>query len=238
MSIQSLRSTDASNGHWRDILSSLSHERITLTEIRERNADTLIDDYPFDGQLILYGNLEYEEEYEEDVDPRYRRTVEGSFEFRTQSEMFILRMDTDMPRPDTIIRDLNAMLAQELKIYHNLFVNSECLWDFFNQASEILELTVLIEGREHSLDEAFDFRLDDTEVTLAELEDLHGGEVEGVSIDEIVGSYPVQRAKVVFEYDGSSFIVKYTEGSLSIRNASEEHNEYVIQLFERDVLAR
>ncbi len=238
MSIQSLRSTQADDNHWQDVLRTFSHQRISLSDIREKHVDGMFDGYEFHHQTVYQGQISYVPEYEEDTDPRYRHSVDGTFEFRTGSEMFILRMDSDVPTPDTIISDLNNVFAQELKIYRNLFATTEYLWEFLEEAEYYLDITVLIRGREHSISEAFSSDLDEIELGPEYLEKVHGGEIAGIPLDEIVGHSPIQRAEVMFEHLGGTFVVRYSEGSLSIRNPTEDQSEYIIQIFEHYVLGR
>jgi hypothetical protein len=214
MTVQSLRSTQSPDGRWMEILSSLSDDRITLSSITDHAVEPLVNEYPYTDQHRLTGTIDYEEEYDNDREPLVTRSVQGTFEFRTGSQMFILKMDTDIPTPETIIKDLNAALSQQVRIYRNLFVTPEYLWDFFEQADEILDITVLVDGEEQPYDE-----------------------VEDTAVGEVVGEYPVESARVVYRYNGDAVHVKYANGSLSIRNASDEANEYVIQLFEQYVLS-
>lgn len=197
-----------------EILSSLSHERITLSSISDQSVEPMVGAYPFTEQHILTGTIDYEEEYDDNRDPRVTRTVQGTFEFRTESQMFILKMDTDVPKPETVIQDLNTAFSRQIHIYRNLFVTPEYLWDFFENADEVLDITVLIDGEEQPYDE-----------------------IEDVAVEEVVGDYSIESARVVYRYNRDAVHVNYTNGSLSIRNTQDEANEYVIQLFEKHVLA-
>lgn len=212
MTLQSLRSTQSRDGGWRERLSSLAHDRISLFAIEERRVDPLVSEYPYPEQTILTGQLSYAESYG-DHQQEHSRSVPGEFEFRTESQMFILKMETDMPSPNTIIRDLNSALSDQIQIYRNLFATPRYLWDFITQADEILDITVLIDGREHPYDE-----IDDTPV------------------EDIVGKYPIESARAVFTFNDEPVHLKYADGSISIRNSNANADEYVIQLFEKHVL--
>jgi len=212
MTLQSLRSTQSRDGGWQDRLSSLAHDRVSLLDIEEHSVDSFVEDYPYPRQTILTGELRYQEEFG-DIQQGHGRTVSGEFEFRTGSQMFILKMDTDMPSPNTIIRDLNSALSEQIQIYRNLFATPRNLWDFINQADEILEITVLIEGHELPYDE-----------------------IEDTPVEDVIGNHPIETARVVFIFNGESVHLKYANGSISIRNSDAEADEYVIQLFEKYVL--
>jgi hypothetical protein len=212
MTLQSLRSTQSQDGGWQDRLSSLAHDRVSLLDIEEHSVDSFVENYPYPGQTILTGDLRYQEEFG-DIQQGHRRTVSGEFEFRTESQMFILKMDTDMPSPNTIIRDLNSALSEQIQIYRNLFATPRNLWDFINQAEEILEITVLIDGHELPYDE-----------------------IEDTPVEDVIGNHPIETARVIFTFNGESVHLKYANGSISIRNSDAEADEYVIQLFERYVL--
>jgi hypothetical protein len=212
MTLQSLRSTQSQDGGWQDRLSSLAHDRVSLLGIEEHSVDSFVENYPYPGQTILTGELRYQEEIG-DFQQGHGRTVSGEFEFRTGSQMFILKMDTDMPSPNTIIRDLNSALSEQIQIYRNLFATPRNLWDFIDQADEVLEITVLIDGHEHPYDE-----------------------IEDTPVEDVIGNHPIETARVVFTFSGDPVHLKYANGSISIRNSDAEADEYVIQLFEKYVL--
>ena len=212
MTLQSLRSTKSRDGGWQDRVSSLAHDRISLLNIEEHSVCPLVVNYPYPEQTILTGELRYQDEFG-DFQQGHERIVSGKFEFRTESQMFILKMDTDMPSPNTIIRELNSALSEQIQIYRNLFVTSRYLWDFINQANEILEVTVLIDGHELPYDE-----------------------VEDTPVEDVVGNHPIETARIVFVFNGEPVHLKYANGSISIRNSDAEADEYVIQLFEKHVL--
>lgn len=209
MAQSSLRRTKLPNGtRSRDLLSELSLDNLSVDSVGESTVEALCEEYPFDGQPVYLGQLRYEEEGMWETG----RTLSLEFEIRGQSRLFIFKSEVDFS-VETLIEDINHALADDIRIYHNLTVNRERLWDFLHGADRILDISVLSEGEEKQFDE-----------------------FEEINQSEIVGQYPIEGATVAYQYQDHQIIVRYKNGSINVQSDWAEATEYIIQIFERDVL--
>lgn len=213
MGSSSLRRTRIpSNGQRFRELSDLSTNGFSLSDVDERVVSGLCDGYPFNGQTAYSGVIEYSEE----AMWGSGRDVELEFQFRDQSNLFILDTEVDLPSVETVIQKLNTLSSDDVKIYRSLTVHRERLWDFLNNADKIIDLTLI--GNKG------------TEISLEELDaNLHEPEFE-------IEQYPIESATVVFSYKGERILTRYTDGTLSVHSDVSEATEYLVQLFERDVI--
>jgi hypothetical protein len=208
---------DTSEDSSSEMLSNISGERISISNVYEQSVESVIDEYPFTYQSIITGDITYFEfsEFQDHDDPW---EVEASFQLRTGSKLFILRTRSDLPKPETVIQKLDSVLAPNYHIYHNLFSAPGGLWDFFDAADRILDVTVLVDGDEIPYEEATG-RTDDW------------------------GKHQIERGTAAFDHNGDSAVVRYSRGSLSISQprqsdeSQEQINEYIIQLLEKHVLS-
>ncbi|WP_254809725.1 hypothetical protein [Natronosalvus amylolyticus] len=209
MGSSSLRRTRIpGNGQRFRELSDLSTNGFSLSDVNERKVSGLCDDYPFDGQMAYSGLINYSE----DAMWGGGRDIELEFEFRDQSNLFILDTEVDLPSVESVIQKLNTLSSDDVKIYRSLTVHRERLWNFLNNADKIIELTLIgDQGKEISFEE-----LD-----------------SGLEIEQ----YPIESATVVFSYEGEQILTRYTDGTLSVQSDVSEATEYLVQLFERDVIA-
>ncbi|MFC7028539.1 hypothetical protein ACFQH8_16140 [Halomicroarcula sp. GCM10025710] len=96
-------------------------------------------------------------------------------------------------------------------------MHRERLWDFLHNADKIIEISLIGDQG--------------TEVSFEELRsELHE---TGLEIEQ----YPIESATVVFSYEGEQVLTRYTDGTLSVHSDVPEATEYLVQLFERDVIA-
>ncbi|WP_157884803.1 hypothetical protein [Halorubrum aethiopicum] len=214
MGSSSLRRTRIpGNGQRFRELSDLSTNGFSLSDVDERTVSGLCDEYPFDGQSAYSGVIKYSE----DAMWGGGRDVKLEFEFRDQSNLFILDTEVDLPSVESVIKKLNALSADDVKIYRSLTVHRDRLWNFLNNADKIIELTLISDQG--------------TEISFEELRpEPYDTELE-------IEQYPIESATVVFSYEGEQILTRYTDGTLSVHSDVSEATEYLIQLFERDVIA-
>jgi|AntDeeMinimDraft_5_1070356.scaffolds.fasta_scaffold00990_2 hypothetical protein len=214
MGSSSLRRTRIpGNGQRFRELSDLSTNGFSLSDVDERTVGGLCDGYPFDGQSAYSGLIEYSE----DAMWGGGREIELEFQFRDQSNLFILDAEVDLPSVESVIQRLNSLSSDDVKIYRSLTVHRERLWDFLNNADKIIDLTLIGDQG--------------TEISFEELDsELHEPEFE-------IEQYPIESATVVFSYEGEQILTRYTDGALSVHSDVSEATEYLVQLFERDVIA-
>ena len=214
MGSSSLRRTRIpGNGQRFRKLSDLSTNGFSLSDVDERTVGGLCGEYPFDGQSAYSGVIEYSE----DAMWGSGRNVELEFEFRDQSNLFILDTEVDLPSVESVIQKLNALSSDDVKIYRSLTVHRERLWEFLQNADKIIDLTLIGDQG--------------TEVSFEEL----GSGLNDPKLE--LEQYPIESATVVFSYKGEQILTRYTDGTLSVHSDVSEGREYLVQLFERDVIA-
>lgn len=210
MASSNLRRTDIpGNGQGFENLSEGSSSDFTVTAIEQQPIPARCDQYPFDGQTAYRGVIQYTEQAELGGG----RDIELEFEFRDQSRLFILDSDVDIPSVDAVINRLNALAANDMTIYRSLTVHRHRLWMFLRGADNVIELTLISKQGE--------------ELSLEELDSTARNKIE---------QHPIESATVVFNYEGEEVLTRYTEGALSIHTDTPQARDYIIQLFERDVL--
>lgn len=210
MSKTNLRKMTASTKHLEDSLCGGVQNRISVESIDSYTVEPIVDQYPFNGQKIIKGTLSYEEESTHTSG----RTITIDFEFREESDLFLTKFYTDVSSPDSITTRLAEAAPSQIKVYRNLHVPEDALWDFLMGADRILEITVLDQGEEVQYDE-----------------------VDGVAKEDVIGEYSIEEASVGFTEEDHNIFVRYRDGSLQIETDWERGREYIIQTFEREVIA-
>lgn len=210
MSLTSLRRAKPIESDSIDLFTDLPENNVRLLSIEYQKATPLCEEYPYERQSIYYGELEYDESSNYGHD----RTISIRFKFRLDSNLFILSTEVDFKIGD-LITELNSLSSDRFRIYRGLIPNRQQLWGFFRNSDGLIEMTIINE---------------------------EGKEVEVGTIEESVagisGEYPIESATAIFEFDNQNIVVRYTNGSINIDSKDPEANEYIIQLFERDVISR
>ncbi|MWG34618.1 hypothetical protein [Halomarina oriensis] len=217
MGSSSLRRTKISgNGQRFERLSDTSSSDFSIETAGTRRVTPRCSDYPFGSQIVYRGSIEYEEVAEFGGG----REIQLDFEFREESQLFILESDVDLPSIDSVIKRINSIIPSEVRIYRKLTVHRDRLWNFLRSADSILEVTLLGDQAE--------------EISLAQIHsesDLRESE-----FGYLVEKHPIESATVVFQHEGEQTTARYTDGTLSIHSESPQAREHIIQIFERDVL--
>jgi len=136
------------------------------------------------------------------------------FEYRDGSNLFILELNTDVSSIDRIINTIVDVFPRQFTIYRNLHASEDLLWEFFEQADSIIEIQVLDDGQE---------------VPYQELNEIQP--------TDVIGNYAIERAEVGFVVEDHQIVVRYQQRDLQIKTDWEDGREYILQLFEREVLA-
>lgn len=199
-----------------------STDGLTLYNIGLSPVEILLQDedkYPYPSQEIVKGRFEFEHE-----DYLGKSTAKGTFELRTESQLFILGKEAGSASIDDITarmdEALDAVVDSEVEIHAQLHSNVEDLWGFILNSSWGREIKVLGNAGEIKPVEAL---LDDE---------------DNEQIEDIAGRYPVVEADLVFEVPwGGAVNVLYDNGHLEISTDDPDAHEFVIQLFERDVIS-
>lgn len=208
MAVSSLRRTRPIEDETEDLFADFSENDIRLTSIEIRTATALCDNYQYDGQRILQGNFEYDEPSQYGAD----RTVSIDFEYRSGSNIFILKTEVDF-QISRFIQELNSISPNNFQIYRSLTPTRQHLWDFFRNSDGLVEMTVLTKKGQ--------------EVDMESLDE---------PMEEIAEKYPIESATAIFEFGDQSIVTRYTEGTINIDTDDPKANEYITQLFERDVI--
>ncbi|WP_227380867.1 hypothetical protein [Haladaptatus halobius] len=187
-----------------------SGAQLSIQSLIFEGVEPLVEDYPFSDQQIIRGSFLYDEPSEYTSG----REIDVDFEYRSGSQLFILELDTDVRSLDSVVQSLTEAIPQEFIIYRNLHAPEDALWSFLEHADRILEIDILDEGQEVPYDE-----------------------VEGVPREEVIGNFAIEKAEVGFNVEEHSIMVRYQGGDLQINSDWEYGREYIIQIFEREVLA-
>ncbi len=208
MSVTNLRRSGSLDYEW---LESLEEDGYNNPEIDDVNREftPIIAPYPYPDQVIITGNISYREE----SDYTKGRDISVEFEMRTGSRLLIFEYETDIPSLSPVTEQLLKVTNNSLNIYHNLHAPEDSLWDFLLSSDRVVDITVLDGGREVS------YR-----------------EVEEVPTQDVIGEYSIESASVGFQYEEESILVTYQNGNLQIESDHERAREYIIELFEREVL--
>ncbi len=208
MGVSNLRRADTAKSSLAERLPELSTARLSLQSITSQSVEPLHDDYPF-SQQSYQGTIVYDEPSQ--YTPG--RDIELNFEYRDGSELFILELQTDVESVDQIAQHIADAIPQGFTIYRNLHAPEDALWTFLGQADSIIEIHVLEGGQE-----------------------VPYREIEGVSREAVIGNYTIENAEVGFVVDEHQIVVRYQQGGLQIESDWPDGREYIIQLFEREVL--
>jgi len=219
-----------------------------------------ISEYPYDGQDRYSGTLEFHfTDWQGNS-----RTEDGEYEYRSESGLFLLQLDSGRVDPEDILETLNQQFGNSGKIKDSISVKREALWSFFEEADQYDTLTLTgPEGRfdfttlkqvahRVSHDDIANYNsIEDLELS-AEIQepekvqdvlpllnkvDLHGDieSINDLGVDP--AKYFIERSEVHFEFRDELVSVTYDRGNLRINDdATQLSREYVTQLFEQKVV--
>jgi hypothetical protein len=209
MGVSNLRQSNRVGDNGERIISSLENAQITINSIHDRLSTPLCENYPFEDQTVYSGDLVYHEESEFGGS----RDIECSYQYRTESGLFVLQSEVDLPL-ENVIKKINSVAPDQFHIYHNLSPKRENLWKFISSSDRVIEISFLNEQGEETEAENF----------------------ENLELAEVANKYPIDTATAVYEHNEQQILVRYTSGSLVVDTDNPDANEYIIQLFERDVI--
>lgn len=109
--------------------SSVDLKNTDQTPVRDHSE---VEDYPYDGQDIYSGDLIYNfTDWKGES-----RTEPASFEYRSQSGLFLLTLDSERVDPDEILRTLDDQFGDSDGMKTSISVKRETLWNFFEKADQ------------------------------------------------------------------------------------------------------
>lgn len=209
MGVSNLRQSSRISNNGEELQRYLNSDQLSVRSLEKRVADNICMDYPYQGQSIYSGTLIYDERSEFGR----ARDIEIKYEYRTESGLFILQSDVDFPT-DEVINEINSTSNNSFHVYRTLSPDRESLWDFISNSERVIEVSFL-----HSSEGEID-----------------AAEISGESLPDVAMDLPIESATAVYKHDDQQILVRYTGGSIRIDAPSMEASEYIIQLFERDVL--
>jgi hypothetical protein len=189
---------------------TLNSSDISIKSAEVEHRMTQCDDYPYQNQKIITGVISHLSETRHgDITP-----VDGRYEYRSASGLFLLNSPpAGWPPSEEVFSALNDYLSDHAKIESVGPLDRVSLWEFFASADDIQEITYRGPAGEHSEQE----------------------EVPDISLDELYSTVLIS-ADVSFKNNGEVATVHYDRGHIQIPRVSKELREYVLQLFERDVV--
>lgn len=260
MSTNRLGTGERLNRFWSGRLPNAPNGKVRLEQPDSDSVPDLdeIPEYPYKGQDRFTGEFEF---YYEDWKGN-EQSKKGEYQYRAGSGLFIVDTSADFPTPEDVIEELNQLFQKE--ITESLSVRREALWDFFENASKYDELVILGPAgrfeyrtlrdvasalRDNNIRNPETLTRDQAEEVFSNAEEAQSlipllrdvdipDEIEdpadlGITRDE----YTIERADVAFGFRDDLVGVEYNRGDLRIKDdASSIEEEFVIQLFERDVV--
>ena len=209
MGVSNLRQSNRHANGGERIISSFENSDISIDSIEKKSASPLCNNYPFQDQPVYYGNLIYHERSEFGGS----RDIKCEYQYRTGSGLFALQSEVDTVL-EQVIEKINSVASDEFHIYRNLSPRRGVLWNFISNSNRVIEISFLNEkGQETQADE-----------------------FNNIELAEIASNYPIDTATAVYKHGNKEILVRYTGGSIVVDTDDPEANEYIIQLFERDVI--
>ncbi|WP_222915038.1 hypothetical protein [Natrinema sp. SYSU A 869] len=208
-----------------------------------------VEEYPYEGQIKLFGSLEYE--IPGRGDNSFIRS--GNYEYRSASGLFLLNSQTDRPRPSEVFSEINQLVSNSAEIEDYLSLNREDLWRFLEDANSIEKLVVRGPKGEYDatlLAEILQRENPKKELAQAELTHKEKQSLNAV-LDQI--SIPdefdnihdldidwydtvIDQIEATYCYDGYFSTIIFKRGSIKIDAETDNSREYLLQLFEREVV--
>lgn len=238
--------------YWSESLLDDSSGRVSIKSQNVRHSRSLpgASNYPYEGQRILEGKFTYELPGRKDN----TFTREADYEYRTASGLFLVSTSVDIVDVEKIISEVNNRVSGDAAISDSIQISREHMWNFLSRADDLEELR--IRGDEGVYDAAELLRTlktDSPQTRLDEIERERGEPVE--SLREAVARFdPAERvtslqdldidlytqsivsANATFWYDSEPATLVYRRGRLRIDADNDDAREYLLQIFERDVI--
>lgn len=239
--------------HWSEHLGDQPETNVEIQSISREHADIFpeVSNYPFTGQIQLTGTFAFE------IPGRRRDTITqtGEYQYRTASGLFLLETPTDLVDPEEVFAELNTQLSSTAKIDEALSLPRDSFWHFIERADSID--TLLLRGSGGTYDANQLVRLLRCEYpvealrTNPEFSDLRSiknieeavravdspSEIEGIQdLDVDIYNTVIDKVEATYWFEGMTATFWYRRGVLRLDAESGDAREYVIQLFERDVL--
>lgn len=199
--------------YWEDFSPESLTEQLTLSAPERIPVNVQVDEFPYDEAFVFQGDFRYE---------RGRvgtDTATGTYQVRVHSGLLIIRKETGTIHPDDIMEAISEAVNGDIEVHDSIILNREGLWKFLDSADDRMNIEVLSPiGEVKSIQEL--------------------NEEEELTYEDVKYKYPIKSARVFFCPSESTapIEVEYANDTLSVGDADDEAHEYIIQLFERDVI--
>lgn len=238
--------------YWSESLLTSSKGRVQIESVTESHVEPLpeIEDYPYEGQRSIRGEFDYA------IPGRKQDTVhrKAEYEYRTASGLFLINTEIDRIDPDRIISEINSRISADAEISDSIQVSRRDFWGFLDRAGSIEELK--LRNKRYTYDAADLLRVLQSENPIDELDQIEterGKEIENLRkiASQIDANTPVESlydldidlyeqiivsSKATFWYRDQLVTLVYNEGLMWVEAEEDSAREYIIQLFERDVV--
>lgn len=213
--MDSIRRANRGNIGRQDI-SEISSESVRVEiDPDGETVDPVVEDYPYPYLTKYTGVVYYQES--SPVPSLSPEEEDINFQYREESGLFILKGDIDETQSKAILQKLNTRLEDEADdVLMSVSHDRASLWSFIFSASSQTQIV----ARDKNGDE------------------LSYEEISDLTRQELVEDYSLDRARAVFYHQGERINVSYDTGILNfVDSASNDAKEYVLQLFEKYVVA-
>lgn len=239
--------------YWSEHLGDQPKTNVEIQSIKQEPVEVFpeVNNYPFTGQIKLTGTFAF------DIPGRKGDSFiqTGEYQYRTASGLFLLETPTDLIDPEKVFSELNTQLSSTAKIQEALSLPRDSFWRFIEEADSVE--TLLLRGPETTYDANQLIRLlrcdDPIEelYTNPEFSDLQyieniedalkavdsSSQIEGIQdLDIDIYSTLIDEVEATYWFKKMTAKFRYRRGVLKLDAENADTREYVIQLFERDVL--
>lgn len=216
-----IRRATTRNEQWREPLlnttsnsDSINNINISVSGVPELSD---VENYPFADQEVFHGRFQLANSHPfKELSP-----YQVDFYYRTSSGLFLVEVTNGQTNDiaKNALRKIQSALPSEVKIEPGINEAREPLWSFIDSAeSDINEINVIDRG-----------------------EVYNWNELEEVDREEVAYNYKIWSADLTFTrtVDGETrnINVTYESDTLSIATSEADDREYVLQIFEREVMA-
>lgn len=258
MSVNRLGHAKGLDRFWSESLLNQSETRVDITSEEADNVHAVpdIEDYPYEGQRKLTGDFTYV------IDGIGGDTFEreGKYEYRLASGVFLVNTVADEPKAEEVFSEINKRLDKDAGIEKAISLDRDAIWNFIEGAEQKTSITFT--GRygrfeyrvlknvlkEMEREGVSDPEMLDDPHEIADIDKVHAvypviEAMDDITPIESLSDFPLDRseciieeAKVAFRGADQLVTVNYSRGKLDIEPEDDRGREYVLQLFEKEVI--
>lgn len=253
MSTSRLGRAEDLDKYWSEHLGDRRETSVVIESLEKRIGHSFpeVEDYPFEGQIILEGNFDFE------IPGRNGESFyqSGSYQYRTASGLFLLETLTDQVDPDKVFSEINSQLSPTSQIKEALSLPRDSFWRFIEEADSIEKL--ILRGPDgvydannilqilKSTDPIQSLKTDPEFQNLRNIDNIEAalsGVVQSTRINGIqdldidIYETVIDEVEATYWFRNQTATLWFRRGILKLDAETAGSREYVIQLLERDVL--